>query len=49
MQQDNAGLINRLRKPSGPVDFDPTRHFYRFVYHINRDKLFEALFKKLAE
>jgi pyrimidine-specific ribonucleoside hydrolase len=29
--------------------FDPTRHFIRYVYHINRDKLFEALFKKLAE
>jgi inosine-uridine nucleoside N-ribohydrolase len=29
--------------------FDPTRHFIRYVYHINRDKLFEALFNKLAE
>jgi inosine-uridine nucleoside N-ribohydrolase len=28
--------------------FDPTRHFYRYVFHINRDKLFEALFRKLA-
>jgi hypothetical protein len=29
--------------------FDKRRHFIRYVYHINRDKLFEALFKKLAE
>jgi hypothetical protein len=29
--------------------FDPTRHFIRYVYHINRDTLFTALFKKLAE
>jgi len=29
--------------------FDPTRHFIRYVYHIHRDKLFEALFRKLAE
>jgi inosine-uridine nucleoside N-ribohydrolase len=29
--------------------FDPTRHFYRYVYHINRDKLFEALFAKLSQ
>ena len=29
--------------------FDPSRHFYRYVYHINRDKLFEALFAKLTQ
>jgi hypothetical protein len=29
--------------------FDPTRHFYRYIYHINRDKLFEALFAKLSK
>jgi inosine-uridine nucleoside N-ribohydrolase len=29
--------------------FDPTRHFIRYVYHINRDALFTMLFKKLAE
>ena len=28
--------------------FDPRRHFIRCVFHINRDKLFEALFNKLA-
>jgi hypothetical protein len=28
--------------------FDPRRHLFRYVYHIKRDKLFEALFKKLA-
>ncbi|MDR2607220.1 MAG: nucleoside hydrolase [Treponema sp.] len=27
---------------------DPRRHLYRYVYHINRDRLFEELFKKLA-
>jgi hypothetical protein len=27
---------------------DPRRHLYRYVYRINRDKLFEELFKKLA-
>jgi hypothetical protein len=29
--------------------FDPVRHFIRYVYHINRDKLFQELFRKLAE
>ncbi|MCI8441390.1 MAG: nucleoside hydrolase [Provencibacterium sp.] len=29
--------------------FDPTRHFIRYVYHINRDRLFESLFKTLAK
>jgi inosine-uridine nucleoside N-ribohydrolase len=29
--------------------FDPARHFIRYVYHINRDALFTALFRKLAE
>lgn len=29
--------------------FDPTSHFIRYVYHINRDNLFEDLFRKLAE
>ncbi|MDR1903987.1 MAG: nucleoside hydrolase [Treponema sp.] len=29
--------------------FDPNRHFYRYVYHINRDKLFQALFGKLGK
>jgi inosine-uridine nucleoside N-ribohydrolase len=28
--------------------FDPRRHLIRYVYHIKRDKLFEALFKKLG-
>lgn len=27
--------------------FDKNRHFIRYVYHINRDKLFEDLFTKL--
>lgn len=29
--------------------FDGNRHFIRYVYHINRDALFEDLFRKLAE
>jgi len=28
--------------------FDKTRHFIRYVYHINRDALFNDLYKKLA-
>lgn len=28
--------------------FDPHRHFIRYVYHIDRDALFEDLFKKLS-
>jgi inosine-uridine nucleoside N-ribohydrolase len=28
--------------------FDPNRHFYRYVYHIHRDRLFQALFGKLT-
>ena len=28
--------------------FDHNRHFYRYVYHIHRDKLFGELFKKLS-
>jgi hypothetical protein len=28
---------------------DPRRHLYRYVYHINRDKLFGELFRKLAK
>jgi inosine-uridine nucleoside N-ribohydrolase len=33
----------------GHYAFDKDGHFIRYVYHINRDKLFGALFKKLAE
>lgn len=29
--------------------FDKTRHIIRYVYSINRDKLFEHLFRTLAE
>lgn len=29
--------------------FDPRRHLFRYVYHIERDNLFEDLFRKLAE
>ena len=29
--------------------FDFNRHFMRYVYNINRDALFEDLFRKLGE
>ncbi|MDR3020020.1 MAG: nucleoside hydrolase [Treponema sp.] len=29
--------------------FDPNRHFIRYVYHIERDRLFKALFECLAK
>jgi len=29
--------------------FDPRRHLYRYVYHINRDNLFKELFEKLIK
>jgi inosine-uridine nucleoside N-ribohydrolase len=29
--------------------FDPNRHFYRYVYHIHRDRLFKALFDTLGK
>lgn len=29
--------------------FNKNRHLYKYVYHINRDKLFADLFEKLAE
>ena len=29
--------------------FDPDRHFMRYVYSVNRDALFEDLFRKLAD
>lgn len=32
----------------GHYSFDPTRHFIRYVYHIDRDRLMEDLFRKLA-
>ncbi|MDR0494584.1 MAG: nucleoside hydrolase [Treponema sp.] len=51
---DGDFMLDRLEHIPIPqydhhYSFDPNRHFYRYVYHINRDKLFEALFKKLAE
>jgi len=51
---DGDFMLDRLEHIPIPqydhhYSFDPTRHFYRYVYHIKRDKLFEALFRKLAE
>jgi inosine-uridine nucleoside N-ribohydrolase len=34
---------------SNYYSFDPRRHLYRYVYHINRDNLFKELFNKLAK
>jgi inosine-uridine nucleoside N-ribohydrolase len=46
-------MLDRLEHSPIPgydhhYSFDPRRHFYRYVYHIHRDKLFEALFTTLA-
>jgi hypothetical protein len=51
---DGDLMLDRLEHAPIPqydhhYSFDPTRHFYRYVYHINRDKLFQELFRKLAE
>jgi inosine-uridine nucleoside N-ribohydrolase len=51
---DGDYMLDRLEHSPIPqydhhYSFDPTRHFIRYVYHINRDKLFEHLFRKLAE
>jgi hypothetical protein len=50
---DGDFMLDRLdRIPIPQYDhhysFDPARHFYRYVYHINRDRLFGALFEGLA-
>jgi hypothetical protein len=51
---DSGYMLDRLvPSPIAEYDhrwsFDPGRHFIRYVYHIKRDALFSALFKKLAE
>ena len=51
---DGDFMLDRLEHIPIPqydhhYSFDPTRHFYRYVYHINRDKLFKELFKKLTD
>lgn len=51
---DGDFMLDRLEHSPIPqydhhYSFDPGRHFYRYVYHINRDKLFGELFRKLAE
>ncbi|MDR2476604.1 MAG: nucleoside hydrolase [Treponema sp.] len=51
---DGDFMLDRLEHCPIPeynhhYSIDPRRHFYRYVYHINRDKLFEALFNKLAK
>ena len=28
---------------------DSTRHFIKYIYHINRDAIFEDLFKRLSD
>ncbi|MDR1318117.1 MAG: nucleoside hydrolase [Treponema sp.] len=51
---DGDYMLDRLEPSPIPqydhhYSFDKGRHFIRYVYHINRAKLFEVLFKKLAE
>ena len=51
---DGDFMLDRLEPAPIPqydhhYSIDPRRHFYSYVYHINRDKLYEVLFKKLAE
>jgi inosine-uridine nucleoside N-ribohydrolase len=50
---DGDFMLDRLEHIPIPqydhhYSFDPNRHFYRYVYHINRDKLFKKLFDTLA-
>jgi hypothetical protein len=50
---DGDFMLDRLEPAPIPqydnhYSFDKNRHFIRYVYHINRDKLFFALFSKLA-
>jgi inosine-uridine nucleoside N-ribohydrolase len=47
-------MLDRLEHSPIPqydhhYSFDHNRHFIRYVYHINRDKLFKALFEALAK
>ncbi|MCL2277102.1 MAG: nucleoside hydrolase [Treponema sp.] len=51
---DGDFMLDRLERCPVPeysnhYSFDPRRHFYRYVYHINRDNLFKELFEKLAK
>jgi len=50
---DGDFMLDRLEHSPIPeyshhYSFDPRRHFYRYVYNINRDNLFKELFEKLA-
>jgi len=51
---DGDFMLDRLEHSPIPeyshrYSFDPRRHLYRYVYHINRDNLFRELFEKLAK
>ena len=51
---DGDFMRDRLERSPIPqydhhYSFDPQRHFYRYVYHIERDNLFKELFEKLAK
>jgi inosine-uridine nucleoside N-ribohydrolase len=51
---DGDFMLDRLEHIPIPqydhhYSFDPNRHLYRYVYHINRDKLFQALFGALVK
>lgn len=51
---DNDRFMRGALRPSPIPEYDhhygsdPTRHLIQYVYHINRDALFEDLFKKLG-
>jgi inosine-uridine nucleoside N-ribohydrolase len=51
---DGDYMLDRLEHSPIPqydhyYSFDHTRHLYRYVYHINRDKLYKTLFEALGK
>jgi inosine-uridine nucleoside N-ribohydrolase len=51
---DGDFMLDRLEHSPIPqydhhYSFDPLRHFYRYVYHINRDSLFKAVCEALGK
>lgn len=52
---DSRGLMVRDRVERSPIpqydhhySFDPARHYMKYVYHIDRDRLFGDLFRRLS-
>ena len=51
---DEKFMEDRLERSPIPqydahYSVDPNRHFIKYVYHINRDCLFQDLFEKLTK